>query len=126
MRRVKALSLLGLCAALSTAAVAGIPRGVSLSGDEQFADDATGITIARGNAEIAVGQGAIAGRADVIELRPGLNEILLKGRAGLTVGRRRYEGDTVSCTLDFVRCTAVEADQDLPALPTDAAATMPR
>lgn len=106
-------------------ALAGIPKGVAVSGDEQFADDTTGVTIARGNAEISDGLGRIAGRADVIELRPGLNEILLKGRAGLTVGRRRYEGDTVSCTLDFMRCTAVEADQDLPPLSTGAAATRP-
>ncbi len=117
------------CAAIvvfsfASPAAAGIPRGVTLSADEQIADDRTGQIIARGNAEIAVGNQSISGRADVIELRPGANEVLLKGRAVLTVGRRHYESDTVACSLDFIRCTTQGADQPAP-LPTGSAATSP-
>jgi len=105
-------------------AAAGIPRGVSLSADEQIADDKTGEIIARGNAEIAVVNTSINGRADVIQLRPQANEVVLKGRAVLTVGHRRYESDTVACSLDFMRCAAEAADQPEP-LATGSAATMP-
>jgi lipopolysaccharide export system protein LptA len=105
---------------------AGIPRGVMLSADEQSADETTGVTIARGNAELTVEKQPIRARADVIELRPKSNEILLKGRADLSVGSDRYRSDTVTCTLDFSRCLAVEPDQDLPDTPGGAAATLPR
>lgn len=98
------------------AAYAGLPRDVELSADEQLADEATGVTIARGNAVLTVRERQIAGQADVIELRPKLNEILFKGRAKLNVGHFLYESDTVSCTLDFIRCASVEDDQALPEL----------
>jgi hypothetical protein len=115
------VSLMGLA---STATLAGVPRDLVLAADEQIADDATGITIARGNAEVLVTAHHIRGTADVIEVRPNFNEILFKGRANLSVGATSYASDTVSCTLDFTSCTAVGDDQDLPPLP--AAATTPR
>ena len=106
-------------------AFAGVPRGLVLSADEQDADDTTGITIARGNAEVAIAAYAILGHADVIELRPQLNEILFKGRAVLTVGHKYYENETVTCTLDFSRCTASAEGQTLPS-PDAAAVISPR
>lgn len=93
----------------STGAHAGMPRGAVLSADEQNGDETTGSTIARGNAEIMVPDYAVNGKADVIELWPKRNEILLKGRADLTVGRRHYASDTLVCTLDFDRCTSPTA-----------------
>ncbi len=66
-------------------------------------------------------------RDDVIEVRPKLNEILFKGRANLSVKASTYVSDTVACTLDFTRCTAIAGDQDLPPLPASvSAATTPR
>jgi lipopolysaccharide export system protein LptA len=97
-----------------------------LTADEQSGDETSGVTIARGNAELTVEQRPIRARADVIELRPKSNEILLKGRADLLVGTARYQSDTVTCTLDFSRCLAVEPDQDLPDVPGGAATTSPR
>ncbi len=94
----------------STPADAGMPRGAVLSADEQTGDDTTGTTIARGNAVITIPEYAISGNADVIEVWPKRNEILLKGRANLTVGRRHYASDTVLCTLDFDRCSSTAAD----------------
>lgn len=114
-----------LLASSATVAVAGIPRGMTLLADEQIADEATGITIARGNAEIASENRAIVGRADEIALNPAANEIVLKGRAMLTVGRKRYESDAVTCSLDFVRCTPLSGDQAPGTLTGGAAATMP-
>lgn len=111
-----ALALAGF-AAVTGVAQAGIPRGVMLSADEQTADETTGVTIARGNAELTVEKQPIRARADVIELRPKSNEILLKGRADVSVGSEHYMSDTVTCTLDFSRCLAVEPDQDLPDSP---------
>ncbi|MBX9682903.1 MAG: hypothetical protein K2X41_03860 [Hyphomicrobium sp.] len=111
---------------------AGMPRGAVLSADEQNGDETTGSTIARGNAEIMVPDYAINGKADVIELWPKRNEILLKGRADLTVGRHHYASDTLVCTLDFDRCTsptASAADPQPAALlsePPLTAATTPR
>ncbi len=105
----------------------GVPRDVMLSADEQIADEKTGITIARGNAELTVASHRIRGTADVIEVRPKLNEILFKGRANISVKAQSYVSDTVACTLDFTRCTPVAGDQDLPPLPASvSAATTPR
>lgn len=98
-------------------AMGGVPRGLMLLADEQTGDEATGVTIARGNAELIVEKRAIRGKADVIEVRPKANEILLKGRATLNVGTARYTNDTVTCTLDFSRCAGVEPDQPLPETP---------
>lgn len=92
-------------------AEAGIPRGVILTADEQEADTATGVTIARGNAEISVDKRPILGHADVIELNPGKNQIQFKGRAVLTVGHARYDSSAVTCSLDFDKCAAVIDDQ---------------
>ena len=95
---------------------AGIPRGLTLMADEQDADAATGITIARGNAEIAVENKSIRGRADQIELNPVSNQIQFTGRAALTIGRQHYESDAVTCTLDFDKCSnSAPAAQPLPA-----------
>lgn len=125
MVRVPALSIVILFAAAG-AARAGVPRDLMLAADEQSADDATGVTIARGNAEVTVATHRIRGTADVIEVRPKINEILFKGRATLNVGAKSYVSDTVACTLDFTSCTTVQDDQDLPPLPSTAAATTPR
>ena len=102
------------------AAHAGIPRGAVLTADEQDADETTGVTIARGNAEIAIEPQRILGRADQIELNPATNEIQFKGRAVLTVGRERYESDAVTCTLDFYKCATAASGQSLPAPPAAA------
>jgi hypothetical protein len=91
---------------------AGIPRGVVLIADEQDADAATGITIARGNAEIKIEKQPIAGRADSIELNPVRNEIIFKGHTLVTVNRDRYEGAAVTCALDFSKCAAMPPPQD--------------
>lgn len=109
-------------------ALAGIPRGLVLAADEQIADEATGTTIARGNAELIVEKYAIRGRADTIEVRPAINEVLLKGKAVLAVGARSYASETLSCTLDFARCVRIDADQPLPAsaFSTGDAETLPR
>ncbi len=99
---------LALCmlAATTATAVAKLPRGAILSANEQTGDETSGSTIARGNAEIAIPDFQISGRADVIELWPKRNQILLKGRAIVNVGAERFESDTVVCTLDFDRCAA--------------------
>ena len=104
-------------AAVASPAAAGIPRGLMLIGDEQMGDEATGVTIARGHAELVVEKQPIHATADVIELHPKTNEILLKGRALLSVGQRKYQSDTVTCTLDFSQCASVETDQELPLTP---------
>ena len=72
-------------AALTSPACAGIPRGLMLIGDEQAGDETTGVTIARGHAELVVEKQPIHAIADVIELHPKTNEILFKGRASLAV-----------------------------------------
>lgn len=97
---------------------AGMPRGAMLSADEQDADPATGITIARGNAEITVEKSRIFGRADVIEVRPATNEIKLKGRAFISVGDDRHRSDAVTCTLDFNTCANAEAMTATPSIPS--------
>ena len=103
-------------------ASAGIPRGLMLIGDEQVGDETSGVTIARGHAELVVEKQPIHATADVIELHPKTNEILFKGRASLSVGPRKYQSDTVTCTLDFSRCATVETDQELPLSPGGAVA----
>ena len=109
--------LLMAVAVVTAPAAAGIPRGLMLIGDEQVGDEATGVTIARGHAELVVEKQPIHATADVIELHPKTNEILLKGRALLSVGQRKYQSDTVTCTLDFSHCASVETDQELPLTP---------
>lgn len=109
-------------AALTSPACAGIPRGLMLIGDEQAGDETTGVTIARGHAELVVEKQPIHAIADVIELHPKTNEILFKGRASLAVGPHNYQSDTVTCTLDFSRCATVETDQELPSTPGGAVA----
>ena len=107
--RIVFVGLVGLVA-FAPLAHAGIPRGAVLIADEQDADETTGITIARGHAEISVETQRINGRADTIELRPGVNQIVFKGSAAVSVGNARYEGDAVTCTLDFTNCgTSTEA-----------------
>ena len=109
---------------------AGLPRGAVLTADEQDADPETGVTIARGNAEIRFDKQPISGRADSIELNPASNQILFKGRAVLNVGREHYESDAVTCGLDFSKCTSGASPavvQPLPPVPSaDAAAISPR
>lgn len=105
---------------------AGLPRGIELVAGEQIADEATGTTIARGNAEIRSGLYKIHGTASIIEVRPPINEILLKGGARLSAGTRHYAAETLSCTLDFERCVAVDGDQPLPASAFGSAETTPR
>lgn len=116
----------GLQFAPPVPACAGVPRGVVISAGELIADETTGTTIARGHARIAAEKYAIDGQADTIEVRPAINEILLKGAARLSVGARRYSADTLSCTLDFARCVTVDADQPLPASALGAAQIAPR
>ena len=109
MRR-DCFALLTFCVAtFASGAEAGIPRGAMLAADEQIADEVTGTTIARGNAEITIAERAINGSADSIEVHPNLNEIIFKGRALLVVGGARYQSDTVTCTLDFMRCGPLAA-----------------
>ena len=47
-------TVLMLSAMMAGTAVAGIPRGLMLIGDEQTGDETTGVTIARGHAEVSV------------------------------------------------------------------------
>lgn len=95
----------------TTSAMAKLPRGAVLSADDQSGDVASGSTIARGNAELSIGEYAITGKADVIELWPKRNEVVFKGRANVSVGQAKYEGDTIVCSLDFDRCLM----EDIPA-----------
>lgn len=122
------LALLAVAAAGLTASLAhaGLPRGVKLVADDQIADEATGTTIANGRAELSVERQNIHGRADSIEVRPGIDEVLFKGSAEITSGRAVYRGDTISCTLDFRRCVPVTADQPLPASAAPETVTVPR
>lgn len=107
--------------------VAGMPRGVTIAADEQLADETTGVTIARGNAVLMIDHLAIKGTATAIEVRPKINEVLLRGSAEIRVGRNVYRADLVSCTLDFERCAVVDETQPLPASALGAeAATSPR
>jgi hypothetical protein len=106
-------------------AYAGVPRGVVLIASEQDADPETGITIARGNAEISVAQRAVAGAADTIELNPVAQKILFKGHAVVTVGRARYASEIITCTLDFYSCAPSPEAQAAP-VAADAAVTNPR
>lgn len=111
MRRLQffptGLLLVAGLALLPLDAEAGMPRGAELSADEQDADPATGVTTARGNAEIRITAYRILGRADVIELNPGRKEILFSGHALITVGDARYESERVTCSIDFNSCVAV-------------------
>lgn len=101
--------------AVSVNAHAGMPRGAELMADEQDADPATGVTTARGNAEIRIESYRILGRADRIDVDPGRNEIQFTGHALITVGDARYESDQVTCTLDFEKCAPVKPAQVTPA-----------
>lgn len=115
MPRRVSLCAIGLSFALAVPpANAGVPRGLVLSADEQSAGATDGSTIARGNAEIAVPDYAIAGRADVIEILPQRKQIVFKGRVTLAVGKANYAGDTVVCGLDFDHCTADATDEPPP------------
>jgi LptA/(LptD N-terminal domain) LPS transport protein len=133
--RVKSIAGLSVIAVLAGVplAQAGIPRGAILIADEQDADPETGVTIARGNAEIKFDKQPIAGHADSIELNPASNQIVFKGRAVLSVGRDHFESETVTCGLDFSKCTVGTAAvvQALPvsapvSSPADAAVINPR
>ncbi len=117
MRRISLCLVLALAATCGSAymTLAGVPRGLTLAADEQIADETTGETIARGNAELNVEKHSIRGTADTIEVRPKIDEVLFVGRAVVKVGRETYKSDKVSCTLNFARCAAVNADQPLPA-----------
>lgn len=107
--------------AVSLSANAGMPRGAELMADEQDADPATGVTTARGNAEIRIEAYRILGRADRIDVDPGRNEIQFTGHALITVGDARYESDQVTCSLDFQKCAPVMGELVTPAPAT----TMP-
>jgi hypothetical protein len=109
----------------SLSAYAGVPRGVVLIASEQDADADTGITIARGNAEISIAQRAVLGAADTIELNPVAQKILFKGHAVVTVGRARYQSEFITCTLDFYSCAPSSAVQAAP-VAESAAVTNPR
>lgn len=102
-----ALLLAAGLAMLPLNADAGMPRGAELSADEQDADPTTGVTTARGNAEIRITAYKILGRADVIELNPGRKEILFSGHALITVGDARYESERVTCSIDFNSCVVI-------------------
>lgn len=94
-----------MLACVAVPADAGLPRGAMLVADEQDADADTGVTIARGNAEISIEKQRIVGRADSIELRPATKDIVFKGRARVTVGSDTYtRAEVVTCTSDFSRC----------------------
>lgn len=86
---------------------AGMPRGATLMADEQDADPDTGVTLAKGNAEIRIDAYRILGRADQIELNPGRKEIRFTGHALITVGDDRYESDRVTCAIDFNTCAVL-------------------
>ncbi len=116
---IRSVMSLGVVLA-ATLAHAGMPRGVVLIAGSQDADDKTGITIARGDAQLHVEKRPISGRADQIEINPVSKQILLSGRASLTVGQKQFDGALIACTLDFNRCT-VDADAHALA-PTPAAA----
>ena len=117
MRRIDQCIVLALFAlgSGSFVSLAGVPSGLTLAADEQIADETSGETIARGNAELNVEKHLIRGTADTIEVRPKIDEVLFVGRAVVKIGRETYQSDKVSCTLNFARCTAVSADQPLPA-----------
>lgn len=98
-------SLIAVCVlAFAGAADARIPRDVIIVADEQDADPETGVTIARGRAEIRVERMQISGRAETIEIRPKDNAVLFKGGAFVSVGDERFSGEDVVCTLDFYTC----------------------
>jgi hypothetical protein len=103
---------------LAAVAEARLPRGAVLSADEQDADPVTGVTLARGNAVISIATYAILGRADEIALRPASNEIQFRGRALITIGRQRFEGEAVTCALDFSRCVTGLQEETVPSQST--------
>lgn len=108
------MCLAGLVVVGPRAANAEIPRGVMIAANEQTANLETGETIATGDAELTVAERHISGKADAIEVRPKVNAVIFLGRAVLIIGQQRYEGAVVTCTLDFVRCSA-----DVNALPVE-------
>lgn len=106
--RTLANMALALMVLVPAAARAGLPTDVVLSASEQDADDAMGLTIAKGDAEIVAAGRDIRGRADVIEVWGKGNKVVFRGSVVLTVGKKRYEGATVTCALDFYTCAAID------------------
>jgi hypothetical protein len=101
---------LAIVAGLAGPAHAGLPRDVVLSADSQDADDAMGLTIAQGRAELIAAARAIRGTADVIEVWGKGNKVVFRGKAAVAVGEQRFEGSTVTCALDFYTCAAIDDD----------------
>jgi hypothetical protein len=128
MRRSQVASGLALFSVFICPATAraGVPKGLTLAADEQIADETTGETVARGNAELNVERHRIRGTADSIEVRPKIDEVLFVGGAVVQVGKDTYRSDKVSCTLNFSRCAAVDAAQPLPASALGSVEAMPR
>lgn len=108
-RAIKTVMFAGLVglAGVSNAA-AGLPADVVLSASMQDADEARGLTIAQGNAELVAKGRAIRGTADIIEVWGKGNKVVFRGAAVLTIGSRRYEGSMVTCALDFYTCAAID------------------
>lgn len=107
------------CAVLASLnGAVGLPRGAQLVADEQDADPVSGVTTARGNAELRVDSYRILGRADHIRLDPAGNAIQFTGHASITIGDERYESIQVTCSLDFEKCTPLK-DEPSHATPSD-------
>lgn len=106
-RRLYLLMAAASAFAVAANCYAGMPRGAELSADEQDADPDTGVTLAKGNAEIRIDAYRILGRADQIELNPARKEIQFIGHALITVGGNRYESERVTCAIDFNTCAVV-------------------
>lgn len=106
---ITTIIVVGGLGAVASVAKAGIPRGAILIANEQNGDITTGETIARGNAELIIPERKVSGKADTIELSPQRNTIVFRGHAVIDIGASRYQGETVSCTLDLVRCAPGEA-----------------
>lgn len=88
-------------------AAGGMPRDVVLMADSQDGDVATGVTVARGHAELRSDTFHIVGRATIIEINPKRNEVYFTGGADVTVNGAVYRGERVLCSLDFDTCAAV-------------------
>lgn len=114
----------GVClVVVSSPAFAGLPRGAQLSANEQSADEISGETRAIGDAELAIKDFGIVGRAALIVVSPKSNRISFRGDAVVSVRAETFSGDVVECSLDFDRCAVGPL---LPvASPHQAAATRP-